>query len=98
MSSAFVIEVDGAAAGVVLAEAAGLRFYASDRAYWDLDGRLFRSAREAERAAARLVREAPAARDRSDTAAPPADAGIWAETVGRYLGPPCTDDLLRAVA
>lgn len=88
--TAFVIEVDGEPAGVVLAEAAGVRFFASDRAYWDLEGEVFRSARHAERAAARLqARRIAAGRANGPAAAavaPHTRGGIWAEMVGRYLG------------
>lgn len=90
MSAAFVIEVDGEPAGVVLAEAAGVRFFASDRRYWELEGRLFRSARHAERAAAsvqiqRLAADDAAGQERGATIQD-LRAGIWADTIGRYLG------------
>lgn len=87
MAGAFVIEVDGEPAGVVLAETSGVRFFASDRAYWDLEGRVFRSARHAERAAASLQARRLLASGRGGVAAgAEPHAGIWAETVGRYLG------------
>ena len=85
MAGAYVIEVDGEPAGVALAEAAGVRFFASDRAYWDLEGRVFRSARHAERAAASLQARRLVAIGGMAAGAEPR-AGIWAETVGRYLG------------
>lgn len=90
MSAAFVIEVDGEPAGVVLAEGAGVRFFASDRRYWELEGRLFRTARHAERAAASMQTQrlaaADAAAQRRGAVVQDLRAGIWADTIGRYLG------------
>lgn len=60
--SAFAIEAGGTGAGVVIRQHGGYRFYASNELFTPLDGKLFRSPREAERAADRLVldrRKAP---------------------------------------
>ena len=54
MSKAYVIEVHNRTAGIVAGDERGFTFFSSDRAFDRLDGRDFRSAREAERAA-RLV-------------------------------------------
>lgn len=87
MGAAFVIEVDGEPAGVVLAEGAGVRFFASDRRYWELEGRLFRTARHAERAAASMqTQRLAAAAQRRGAVVQDLRAGIWADTIGRYLG------------
>ena len=51
MTDAFVIEVDGEAVGLVLKEAEGFRFVAAHRDHQALEGRLFRTAFAAERAA-----------------------------------------------
>ena len=99
MSSAFVIEIDGDAAGLALAERSGFRFYASERSYWELEGRWFRSLGQAERAAAsvRRRREAAASRPqlrrddlldlRADAARNPAPLpdGAWGSLLERYL-------------
>jgi hypothetical protein len=99
MSSAFVIEIDGDAAGLALAERSGFRFYASARSYWELEGRWFRSLGQAERAAeaVRRRREAAAARAqsgrdalldlRSDAARGTAALpdGAWGAMIERYL-------------
>jgi hypothetical protein len=54
MSKAYVIEVHNRTAGIVAGDERGFTFFSSDRAFDRLDGRDFRSAREAERAV-RLV-------------------------------------------
>ena len=54
MNDAFVIEIDGDAAGLALAERGGYRFAATTTAYWKLDGQHFRDVRQAERAARTL--------------------------------------------
>jgi hypothetical protein len=56
MSSAFVIEIDGNAAGLAFAERSGFRFYASERSYWELEGRWFRNLGQAQRAAEAIRR------------------------------------------
>jgi hypothetical protein len=51
MSKAYIIEVHNRTAGIVAGDEHGLTFFSSERAFDRLDGRDFRSAREAERAA-----------------------------------------------
>ena len=43
MASAHIIEVGGRAAGIVIREHGGLRFFASERAFQALEGALFRT-------------------------------------------------------
>jgi hypothetical protein len=70
MSAAFVIEIDGDAAGLALAERTGFRFYASARSYWELEGQWFPNLGQAERAAAAVRRRREGAASR---ARPPAE-------------------------
>jgi hypothetical protein len=51
MSDTYIIEVSSQAAGIVVREKTGFRFFAASHRFNSLEGRLFRSAREAERAA-----------------------------------------------
>lgn len=55
MSDAFVIEAGDAAAGVLVRERGGWRFFAAGAPFHALDSHRFRTPREAERAAARLL-------------------------------------------
>jgi hypothetical protein len=55
MSDTYIIEVSSGAAGIVVRERLGYRFFAAAAPYFRLDGRLFRSARDAERAAVQLA-------------------------------------------
>ena len=55
MSDTYIIEVSSHAAGIVVRERLGYRFFAAAEPYFRLDGRLFRSARDAERAAVQLA-------------------------------------------
>jgi hypothetical protein len=55
MSDSYIIEISSKAAGIVVRETLGYRFFAAAQPFFRLDGRLFRSARDAERAAAQLV-------------------------------------------
>jgi hypothetical protein len=55
MSDSYIIEVSSQAAGIVVRERLGYRFFAAVQPYFRLDGRLFRSTRDAERAAAQLA-------------------------------------------
>ena len=48
MSKAYIIEVHNRTAGIVAGDERGFTFFSSDRAFDRLDGRDFRSAREAE--------------------------------------------------
>jgi hypothetical protein len=59
MSKAYVIEIHHRTAGIVTGDEGAFRFFSSDRAFDRLDGRDFRSAREAERAAKALFGETP---------------------------------------
>ena len=54
MANAFVIEINGKAAGIVVEERGGFRFFASHRIFWKLDGRIYRRVRHAEKAARSL--------------------------------------------
>ncbi|HET8726311.1 MAG TPA: hypothetical protein VFO41_02265 [Alphaproteobacteria bacterium] len=53
--SAFAIEAGDTGAGVVIRQHGGYRFYASHELFTPLDGKLFRTPRDAERAADRLA-------------------------------------------
>ncbi|MBX9651808.1 MAG: hypothetical protein K2X57_32625 [Xanthobacteraceae bacterium] len=55
MSKAYIIEVHNRTAGIVAGDEHGFRFFSSERAFDQLEGREFRSAREAERAATALL-------------------------------------------
>src|SRR5581483_1300960 len=55
MSDSYIIEVSSQAAGIVVRDRLGYRFFAAAQPYFRLDGRLFRSARDSERAAAQLA-------------------------------------------
>jgi hypothetical protein len=54
MSDSYIIEISSKAAGIVVRDAAGYRFFAANQDFTSLEGRYFRSAREAERAATRF--------------------------------------------
>lgn len=51
MANAFVIEINGKAADIVVEERGGFRFFASHRIFWKLDGQVYRRVRDAEKAA-----------------------------------------------
>jgi len=55
MSDTYIIEVASQPAGIVVRDPAGYRFFAASHRFNRLEGQLFRNAREAERAARRLV-------------------------------------------
>jgi hypothetical protein len=57
MPQAYIIEVESRTAGIVAKDERGYRFYSSDRIFDGLEGRQFRSARDAERAARALLQE-----------------------------------------
>jgi hypothetical protein len=57
MSDSYIIEVSSEAAGIVVRDKSGFRFFAATHRFNPLDGRVFRSAREAERAATRVLAE-----------------------------------------
>jgi hypothetical protein len=50
-ANSYIIEIHDRAAGIVTREERGFRFFSSERLFDSLEGRQFRSAREAERAA-----------------------------------------------
>lgn len=62
MSDSYIIEVSSEAAGIVVRDKSGFRFFAATHRFNPLDGRVFRSAREAERAATQVLagRSSPA--------------------------------------
>lgn len=55
MSDTYIIEVSSEAAGIVVRDKSGFQFFAATRRFNPLDGRIFKSAREAERAATRVL-------------------------------------------
>jgi hypothetical protein len=57
MSDTYIIEVSSKAAGIVVRNPDGYRFFAATHQFNALEGRLFRNAREAERAAVKLANE-----------------------------------------
>ncbi len=60
MSQAYIIEVQNRTAGIVARDERdehGFRFFSSERVFDSLEGRQFRSARDAERAAKSLLSE-----------------------------------------
>jgi hypothetical protein len=56
MPDTYIIEVGSKAAGIVVRDMDGYRFFAACHEFNQLEGQVFRNAREAERAANRLVR------------------------------------------
>lgn len=56
MSDIFIIEVSSKAAGIVVRNPEGFRFFAASHRFNRMEGQLFRNAREAERAAIRLAK------------------------------------------
>ena len=54
MSRAYIIEVYDRTAGIVTGDDGGFSFFSSERAFDSLEGRVFRSARDAELAARAL--------------------------------------------
>jgi hypothetical protein len=55
MSDTYIIEVSSQAAGIVVRNPDGYRFFAATHRFNRLEGQLFRNAREAERAVRRLA-------------------------------------------
>ena len=55
MSDTYIIEVSSQAAGIVVRDRGGYRFFAATHRFNFLEGQVFRSARDAERAAKRLL-------------------------------------------
>lgn len=58
MSDRYIIEVGSQQAGIVVRDPEGYRFFAASQIFFQLEGHVFRSVRDAERAAARLVQVA----------------------------------------
>jgi hypothetical protein len=57
MSDTYIIEVSSKAAGIVVRNPDGYRFFAATHHFNALEGQLFRNAREAERAAVKLAND-----------------------------------------
>jgi hypothetical protein len=57
MPKAYVIEVHDRTAGIIARDERGFRFFSSERMFDCLEGRRFRSARDAERAARAVLSE-----------------------------------------
>jgi len=57
MPNAYIIEVHNRTAGIVARDQRGFRFFSAERTFDSLEGREFRSARDAERAARALLDE-----------------------------------------
>jgi hypothetical protein len=55
MSDSYIIEVSSIPAGIVVRDTGGFRFFAASHRFDRLEGQLFHSAGEAERAARRLL-------------------------------------------
>ena len=55
MSDSYIIEVGSTPAGIVVRDSGGYRFFAASHRFNRLEGQLCGSAREAERAARRLL-------------------------------------------
>jgi hypothetical protein len=72
MSSTYIIETRKGAAGIVVRDGRGFRFFAASRTFHSLDGRLFATPRAAEAAALDCLcgrpRKAPEQRRESDSA------------------------------
>lgn len=60
MSDTYIIEVSSQAAGIVVRDPEGYRFFAASHRFNPMEGRLFRSAREAERAAVQFAMQSAA--------------------------------------
>jgi hypothetical protein len=61
MSNTYIIEVGSESAGIVVRDRTGFRFFSASRRFNPLDGKVFRSARDAERAAIRFAQQREAA-------------------------------------
>jgi hypothetical protein len=56
MSDNFIIEISSQAAGIVVRNADGYRFFAASHRFNAMEGQLFRSVNDAERAALRIAK------------------------------------------
>jgi hypothetical protein len=56
MSDSYIIEVSSQAAGIVVRDTSGYRFFAAVEPFYRLEGKLFRHVADAQRAAMRLVK------------------------------------------
>jgi hypothetical protein len=61
MSDTYIIEVFSQPAGIVVRDPEGFRFFAASSRLYRQEGQVFRTAREAERAARRLASGMPLA-------------------------------------
>jgi hypothetical protein len=61
MSDTYIIEVSSQAAGIVVRDPEGFRFFAASHRFNPMEGQLFRNAREAERAAFQFAQGVQAA-------------------------------------
>lgn len=57
MPKAFIIEIHDRTAGIIARDERGFRFFSSERLFDSLEGRQFRSVRDAERAARAVFTE-----------------------------------------
>ena len=57
MPQAYIIEIEDRTAGIVARDEWGYRFFSSDRNFDGLEGREFRNARDAEKAARALLQQ-----------------------------------------
>jgi hypothetical protein len=56
MSDNFIIEISSQAAGIVVRNEDGFRFFAASHRFNSMEGQVFRNVNEAERAALRIAR------------------------------------------
>lgn len=63
MPEAYIIEINDHTAGIVTRDKRGFRFFSCERLFDSLEGREFRSARDAERAARALLSNRPRLHD-----------------------------------
>jgi hypothetical protein len=55
MSDSYIIEVSSQAAGIVVRDVRGYRFFAAVQPFFQMEGRLFRHVADAQRAAMQLA-------------------------------------------
>lgn len=61
MSNSYIIEVSSQAAGIVVRDAGGYRFFAASAPFYRMERQVFRRVEDAQRAAMRLANETLAA-------------------------------------